>query len=145
MHGAHAQTVFQLYEAHKSPVAKKALERIAALYAIEEEIRGRSAVERRQVRNHRCRWGPSRGDLQSHRDGETERSQSVVLSKKRAVAHRKTSDQSHRGTVALECRGGILRNFNLRGLTQKNTPYQTALSSRLRRYWTDSLFSMGYG
>lgn len=42
---------FDLYEAHKSAVAKEALERIAALYAIEEEIRGRSAEERRQVRN----------------------------------------------------------------------------------------------
>ncbi len=44
---------FDLYEAHKSPVAKEALERIAALYAIEEEIRGRSASERQQVRNQR--------------------------------------------------------------------------------------------
>src|SRR6516225_1350559 len=42
---------FDLYEAHKSAVAKEALERIAALYAIEEAIRGRSAEERRAVRN----------------------------------------------------------------------------------------------
>ena len=42
---------FDLYEAHKSAVAKEALERFAALYAIEEEIRGRSAEERRAVRN----------------------------------------------------------------------------------------------
>jgi hypothetical protein len=41
---------FELYGAHKSAVAKEALERIAALYAIEEEIRGRSAEERRAVR-----------------------------------------------------------------------------------------------
>jgi transposase len=46
---------FDLYEAHKSGVAKEALERIAALYAIEEEIRGRSAEERRTIRNERSK------------------------------------------------------------------------------------------
>ena len=46
---------FELYEAHKSAVAKEALERIAELYAIEEEIRGRSAEERRAVRNERSK------------------------------------------------------------------------------------------
>jgi transposase len=46
---------YDLYEAHKSAVAKEALERIAALYAIEEEIRGRSAAERRAVRNERSK------------------------------------------------------------------------------------------
>jgi transposase len=46
---------FELYEAHKSAVAKEALERIAALYAIEEEIRGRSAEERRTVRTERSK------------------------------------------------------------------------------------------
>jgi transposase len=46
---------FELYEAHKSAVAKEALERIAALYAIEEEIRGRSAEERQAVRNERSK------------------------------------------------------------------------------------------
>jgi hypothetical protein len=46
---------YELYEAHKSAVAKEALERIAALYAIEEEIRGRSAEERRAVRNQRSK------------------------------------------------------------------------------------------
>jgi len=46
---------FDLYEAHKSAVAKEALERIAALYAIEEAIRGRSAEERRAVRNERSK------------------------------------------------------------------------------------------
>jgi len=46
---------FELYEAHKSAVAKEALERIAALYAIEEEIRGRSAEERRAVRTERSK------------------------------------------------------------------------------------------
>ena len=46
---------FDLYAAHKSAVAKEALERIQALYSIEEEIRGRSAEERRAVRNERSR------------------------------------------------------------------------------------------
>jgi len=46
---------FELYEAHKSAVAKETLERIAALYAIEEEIRGRSAEARHEVRNARSR------------------------------------------------------------------------------------------
>ena len=53
---AHVRRPFyDLYEAHKSAVAKEALERIAALYAIEEEIRGRSAEERREIRNARSR------------------------------------------------------------------------------------------
>ncbi len=53
---AHVRRPFyDLYQAHKSAVAKEALERIAALYAIEEEIRGRSAEERREVRNARSR------------------------------------------------------------------------------------------
>ncbi len=46
---------YDLYAAHKSAVAKEALERIAVLYAIEEEIRGRSAEERREIRNERSR------------------------------------------------------------------------------------------
>jgi transposase len=53
---AHVRRPFyNLYEAHKSAVAKEALERIAALYAIEEEMQGRSAEERRAVRNARSR------------------------------------------------------------------------------------------
>jgi len=53
---AHVRRPFyELYEAHKSAVAKETLERIAALYAIEEEIRGRSAEERREVRIARSR------------------------------------------------------------------------------------------
>src|SRR5258707_9991 len=53
---AHVRRPFyELYEAHKSAVAKETLERIAALYAIEEEIPGRSAEERREVRNARSR------------------------------------------------------------------------------------------
>jgi transposase len=46
---------FDLQEAHASPVASEALERIAALYGIEKEIRGRPAEERQQVRNARAR------------------------------------------------------------------------------------------
>jgi hypothetical protein len=46
---------FDLQQAHASPVASEALERIAALYGIEKEIRGRSAEERRQIRNARAR------------------------------------------------------------------------------------------
>jgi hypothetical protein len=46
---------FDLQQAHASPVASEALERIAALYAIEKEIRGWSAEERKQVRNARAR------------------------------------------------------------------------------------------
>src|SRR5271165_3917959 len=46
---------YDLMEAHHSPIATEAVERIAALYAIEREIRGRSPDERRQVRNARAR------------------------------------------------------------------------------------------
>ncbi len=46
---------FDLQQAHASPVASEALERIAALYGIEKEIRGRPAEERQQVRNARAR------------------------------------------------------------------------------------------
>jgi transposase len=38
-----------------APIASEALERIAGLYAIEKEIRGRSANERRTVRQDRSR------------------------------------------------------------------------------------------
>jgi transposase len=44
-----------LYEAHASPIAKEALDRIAALYVIEKEIRGRPPDERQQIRNARAR------------------------------------------------------------------------------------------
>ena len=44
---AHVRRKFHdLYEAHVSPIAKEALERIAALYAIEKEIRGRPPDQR---------------------------------------------------------------------------------------------------
>ncbi len=53
---AHVRRKFyDLEVAHKSPVAAEALERIAGLYAIEKEIRGRPADERREVRNTRGR------------------------------------------------------------------------------------------
>jgi len=45
---------FDLQQAHASPVASEALERIAALYGIEKEIRGRPAEERQRVRNTRA-------------------------------------------------------------------------------------------
>jgi len=53
---AHVRRKFyDLQEAHKSPVATEALERIGALYAIEKEIRGRPPDERREARNQRSR------------------------------------------------------------------------------------------
>jgi hypothetical protein len=53
---AHVRRKFyDLVVAHKSPVATEALERIAKLYAIEKEIRGRLPEERREVRNRRSR------------------------------------------------------------------------------------------
>lgn len=53
---AHVRRKFyDLEVAHKSPVATEALERIAQLYAIEKEIRGRPPDERREVRNVRSR------------------------------------------------------------------------------------------
>jgi len=53
---AHVRRKFyDLEQAHASPLAREALERIAALYAIEAEIRGRLPEERRQVRQTRAR------------------------------------------------------------------------------------------
>jgi transposase len=53
---AHVRRKFHdFYETHQSPIAKEALERIAALYGIEKEIRGRPPDERQQVRNTRAR------------------------------------------------------------------------------------------
>lgn len=53
---AHVRRKFyDLLVAHKSPVAAEAVERIAGLYAIEKEIRGRPAEERREIRNTRSR------------------------------------------------------------------------------------------
>jgi len=53
---AHVRRKFvDLHELHHSPIAAQALERIGALYAIEQEIRGRSPGERRAVRQTRSR------------------------------------------------------------------------------------------
>jgi transposase len=53
---AHVRRKFHdLYQAHQSPIAKEALERIGQLYAIEQEIRGRSPAERKEVRQARAR------------------------------------------------------------------------------------------
>jgi transposase len=46
---------YDLQEAHQSPVAVEALERIAGLYAVENDIRGRAPEERREIRNARSR------------------------------------------------------------------------------------------
>ena len=53
---AHVRRKFyDLKEAHQSPIAAEAVERIGALYGIEKEIRGRPPEERREVRNTRSR------------------------------------------------------------------------------------------
>jgi transposase len=53
---AHVRRKFHdLYQAHASPIAAEALQRIGALYAIESEIRGRSPDHRREVRIERAR------------------------------------------------------------------------------------------
>jgi transposase len=52
---AHARRkFFEVHAATDSPIAKEALERIGQLYAIESEIRGRSADERQRVRQARA-------------------------------------------------------------------------------------------
>jgi transposase len=53
---AHVRRKFyDLQQAHASPIAGEALERIAALYAIEKEIRGRPPDERQRVRTEQSR------------------------------------------------------------------------------------------
>jgi transposase len=53
---AHVRRKFyDLYQGHASPIASEAMARIAQLYAIETEIRGRSPDERLQVRSTRAR------------------------------------------------------------------------------------------
>lgn len=53
---AHVRRKFyDLLEAHKSPVAAEAIERIAKLYAIEDTIRGRPPEERQKVRTEQSR------------------------------------------------------------------------------------------
>jgi transposase len=54
---------YELAIAGPAPIASEALERIAALYAIEKEIRGRSAQERRAVRQDRTQ--PLLADLEA--------------------------------------------------------------------------------
>jgi len=52
----HARRKFHdLFEAQASPVAREALDRIAALYGIEKEIRGRPPDQRQQIRNTSAR------------------------------------------------------------------------------------------
>ncbi len=46
---------FDLVVAHQSPIAIEAIERIRALYRIEEQIRGRTAQQRRRVRDTEAR------------------------------------------------------------------------------------------
>ena len=59
---AHARRkLYDIYEATDSPIAQEALERIAALYHIEEQIRGKPPDERRIVRQARA--GPLLDDL----------------------------------------------------------------------------------
>jgi transposase len=53
---AHVRRKFHdLEQAHGSPLAREALERIAALYGVEDEIRGRPPDERQQIRQARAR------------------------------------------------------------------------------------------
>lgn len=53
---AHTRRKFyDIHAATKSPLAEEALRRIAALYAIESDIRGQSADQRRQARQQRSR------------------------------------------------------------------------------------------
>ena len=47
--------MYDLHQAHRSPIAAEALERIGALYGIENEIRGLSPSERQAVRSSRAR------------------------------------------------------------------------------------------
>jgi transposase len=54
---AHVRRKFyEIHQAHSSPIAGEALKRISALYAIEDEVRGRLPDERAVVR--RARAGP---------------------------------------------------------------------------------------
>jgi transposase len=53
---AHVRRKFHdLFQAHRSPIAKEALERIGQLYEIEQDIRGRSPAERKETRQTRSR------------------------------------------------------------------------------------------
>ena len=77
---------FDLAKGGDAPIASEALERIAALYAIEKTIRGSSADERRAVRQ--------------------ERSRPLVLALKAWLAHQLTR-VSAKATIAEEIRYGL--------------------------------------
>ena len=52
---AHVRRKFyDLYEAHRSPIAEEVLQRIGQLYGIEAEIRGRPPNERQEIRKDRA-------------------------------------------------------------------------------------------
>lgn len=84
---------YDLMEAHQSPIATEAVERIAPLYAIEKEIRGRSPDERREVRNARARplFESMRNWLEAsllklHRKSETAAAIHYALARWKALA-----------------------------------------------------------
>lgn len=52
---AHTRNLYELATGGPAPIASEALKHIAAFYAIEKEIRGRSAEERRLVRQQKRR------------------------------------------------------------------------------------------
>jgi transposase len=53
---AHSRRKFaDLFEAHASPIAEEALQRIGQLYGIEKEIRGQLPAQRQDIRNARSR------------------------------------------------------------------------------------------
>jgi len=53
---AHARRMFyEIHALHASPTTSEALAKIAALYAIEDEIRGKSAEFRREIRQSRAK------------------------------------------------------------------------------------------
>jgi transposase len=59
---AHARRkLYDVYRATDSPIAREALERIGALYHVEEQIRGRSPTERQAIRQARA--GPMLEEL----------------------------------------------------------------------------------
>jgi transposase len=53
---AHARRkIYDVFVATKSPIAEQAVQRIAALYAIESSVRGEPTEERQRVRDHKSR------------------------------------------------------------------------------------------
>lgn len=70
---------FEIAETGNAPIATEALTRIAALYAIEQEIRGRAAEERQTVRADRTR--PLIDDLKTWFDAKL-----AAVSKKSTLA-----------------------------------------------------------